>query len=340
MNGFMYCGSKMYELQSLTDKMGRLVVSQGGGSLADDADARFYVCNMDWDREDLEKLENEFSAICRALQDLAEIYRMEELPFGSCPAPEYVSPDSPEMKVWNIYFKESDTPEEPVQNMESENEDEYSEEISEAYLDLAEDRIGKGADRLQTWKTWNRGRRYCRLHELGAPSVVLKREEEDFAVDFVLHAFAKEIKPVSLMVDRYDPETRCFGVLDDSEMAQLLRFLGASPHLLPEKQAGYLLLMNSLYARDRAKLCDLTFHDFDRVKELCDGLLDELPKGEAERLREIYGLEDGVRRSEQAVGADCGLSGQAMYEMRGTALRKLRHPARLVKIRRLLELEY
>ena len=335
MNGFVYCGSKFDELRNLTNEDGLLVVPQGGGSLEDDADARFYVCRMDWGRKEPAQLEEEFTSVCDALRSLVNVYKEEHFPFGKCPAPKFVPCDRPETEVWSIYLREE---EEPVQNRESEPEEEFSEVITGAMCDLAEARIGKGADPCQTWKAWNRGQRYSKLFDLGAPSLVIKKEEEDFAVDFALHACAKEIRSVNLYKDRYDPETKCFGKADDAEITQLLQLLETSPHVLREERAGYLLLLNKIYFQDQAKLCDLTFQAFARVKELFDEIfLGRLSNLEQSCIQRIYGLEDGIRRSEAEVGAEHGLSGQKIYEIEATAIRKMRHPVRRREISNLLE---
>jgi len=340
MNGFKYGGSMMYELQHLTDERGQLVVQQGRDSLYDEADASFYVCSMDWGSKDAGQLDEEFTAVCRALQNLAEIYRMGQIPFGSCPASEGVMPDSPEMKAWSIYLREADAPVAQLKdmgsNVEVDNSEEVIKEALEKGVNFAEERIGRGACCIQTLKTWEHGWSYCKVHALRFPSIMVKMEEEEFAVDYALHACAKEIKFVNLILDHYDPKKKLFGEVNDAEMAQLLRLLEEYPHLFPDERAGYLLLMNSLFARDRAKLCDLTFHEFDRVKKFCDGLLEGLQKWEAECLCELYGLKDGVRRSETEVGATCGISGLGMYEIKSTALRRLRYSSRLEKISGLL----
>ena len=337
MNGFMYCGSRFNELRHLTNEDGLLVVSQGGGTLADDEEARFYVCRMDWSRKEPEQLEEEYTAVCEALRSLAEIYRMEELPFGTCPAPEYVSDDSPEMKAWSTYLKDFDAPQDPEKCEDPEPENRYSDEIREALFDLAEARIGKGADRRQTWRTWNRGMRYCRFLEIGVPSVIIKKEEEDFAVDFALHACAKEIRSVNLYKDCYDPETHRFGEVDDAEMIQLCRYLEASPHLLQEKEVGYLLLLSKIYPQELTKLWDITLHDFISVTCLCGGLLGTLSQMERMCLEAIYGLSDGTRHSEADVGANHSMSGGKVYELEAKAIRKLRHPSRRKEIHIFLE---
>jgi len=333
----MYGGSKFYELRNLTNEKGILAVSQGNVSLADDVEARFYVCRMDWTRKDPEQLEQEFTAVCDALKSLAEIYRTGELPFKACPAPEYVSDDSPEMEAWNTYLRDTDAPRGPDSCGVTEPENGYSEEIREQLFDLAETRIGKGADRRQTWRAWNRGARYCELLMRKAPFYGVKKEEEDFAVDFALHACAKEIKSVNLVKDHYDPETNLYGEVDDAEIEQLLQFLEASPQILREKEVGHLLLLNKIYSKEQTKLCDLAFHGFLDVKLFCSGLLWELAEGERMCLNLIYGLDGYDRRSEAEAGAWYGISGGKMYEIEATAIRKLRHPSRMEKIRRFIE---
>ena len=112
MNGFMYGGSKFYELRNLTNEEGILAVSQGNLNIypIEDMDARFYVCRMDWSRKEPEQLEKEFTAVCDGLKALAEIYRMGEIPFGECPAPEtnlYGEVDDAEMEQLLLYLEAS-----------------------------------------------------------------------------------------------------------------------------------------------------------------------------------------------------------------------------------------
>ena len=340
----MYGGSKFYELRNLTNKEGLLAVSQGNLNIypIEDMDARFYVCRMDWSRKEPEQLEKEFTAVCDGLKALAEIYRMGEIPFGECPAPEYISEDSSEMEVWNTYIKGSVVMGDPekCKGEIAEPEDRYSDEVREKVFDLAETRIGKGADRRQTWRTWNRGMRYCQffMRMQGSDFYAVEKEEESFAVDFALHACAKEIKFVNLYKDHYDPETKLYGEVDDAEMEQLLLYLEASPQYLQGEGVGHLLLLNKIYAKEQTKLCDLAFHDFFDVKYFCAGLVFELSEGERRCIESIYGLDLLYdRTSEAEFGEDNGLSGGKVYEIEATAIRKLRHPSRMEKIRRFIE---
>ncbi len=215
-----------------------------------------YRCQVDWNLDKYEKLLKQFNNLYNAIQKIAPHW--EELDDGSLETAEKVLKDSGLVEVWQTYIQRLDVcdvdyehlwdisqrweTEESVKSVarniiDGKELEEYEKDILLEDVDIkvtgqekkyynqyveklrkaAEERLGKG---IYAYDLCFRGRRLCRLLNLGAPECIVNNEARTFAAAMLLHQYGISREVVD---NRIRLRLETMEMMDDEELDELYR---------------------------------------------------------------------------------------------------------------------
>ena len=287
---------------------------------------RFRKCRMNGSFESFDDIED----ICFDLDALGKYYyfRRADVRFGSYP--EYVEDTDNDYleefyidharSAWKLFF-------DGVEDV-GENSDER--------FAFAGKRLGTNNGKA-AYDAFIRARQYCKsVAGSDDEEEALYYEEEIlhyFVQSYVLAFCCTESSVVDLMNDRYDPEKETIGDFDRKDMYLVFDELCRSYSLPKEPCIGYTLLVNKIFTKVRLEIC----RRFESYKDDVDNLLATLTKTERKILDKKFGLTDGIRKSYDEIAIETDHYPEIIKFLEAKALRKLRHPFRLKKIKYIIE---
>ena len=301
--------SVIMNMYKSTDDNGTLFIN-GWGIKPEETSSfpRFYKCTMSWDLSKALDIAGQASELCSGLFALGEYCERTEQGDFIMPDPYCIDDDEISEAVisaWEMFFDGFD----------------YESISSDELEMIAQQRLGGNKN---AYNTFIFARRLFTAVKLGAPRMVIDCLVYDLARCFALTKACEDIVCLDLINDTFDSKTQSMGEFSPDDIKSVLKLICDDCTIMPDAEMGRTLLINMIYSTRRLDL----YRQSKILGRVVDILLGTLEKHERKIIEELYGLNDGVRKSAERVAAEMCLPTDAVKYYKAAAICKLRHPSR------------